>query len=73
MPDLILRPSSLVPGKPWALQLRYHGAVETEYVTIARVTEERAREIVRAGAPCWLFGDPDKRPAGRAALAAEGE
>lgn len=64
MSDLILRPSEIVPGKPWALQIRYHESVgETEYVTIACVTEETAREIIRAGASFWLFGDPDDKPA----------
>lgn len=63
--DLILRPSGLVDGKPWALQLRYSGMAETNYHTIARVSEEVAREIIAAGAPFWLFGDPDEQ---RAAL-----
>lgn len=58
--NLILRPSGLVAGKPWVLQLRYHGPAETQYHTIARVSEEMAREIVAAGAPTWLFGDPDR-------------
>lgn len=62
MPDLILRPSGLIDGKPWALQLRYHeGLGETEYRTIARVSDDVAREIIKAGAPEWLFGDPDER------------
>ena len=61
MPDLILRPSTNVPGKPWALQLRHHGPAETEYHTIARVSDEIAREIIKAGAAFWLFGDPDKK------------
>ena len=68
MADLILRPTALIPGKPWALQLRYHESLgETEYVTIARVSDERAREIVKAGAPFWLFGDPDAKEAPDAA------
>lgn len=61
MADLILRPSGLVDGKPWALQLRYHGMAETNYHTIARVSDEVAREIIAAGTPFWLFGDPDER------------
>jgi hypothetical protein len=41
------------------LQLRNHGPAETEYLTIARVSDELAREIIRAGAAFWLFGDPE--------------
>jgi hypothetical protein len=64
MPDLILRPSGLEGGKPWSLQLRYHESLgETEYDTIADVSDEVAREIIRAGKPFWLFGDPDKKSA----------
>lgn len=63
MPDLILRPSSLIKDKPWALQLRYHEALgETEYVTLASVTEACAREISSAGAAFWLFGEPKETP-----------
>lgn len=63
MVDLVLRPSALVPGKPWAMQLRWHESVgETEYATLARVGEHTAREIIRAGAPFWLFGDPGDAP-----------
>ena len=63
MVDLILRPSGLLPGKPWALQLRYHECCgPTEYHTITRVSDEVAREIIRAGTPFWLFGDPDEQP-----------
>lgn len=58
-PDLILRPSDLVPGRPWALELRYHGPVETEYVTLCRLTDEYAREVAAAvGDEVWLFGKP---------------
>lgn len=61
MVDLVLRPSGLVPKKPWALQLRYHESLgPTEYVTLLCCDESTAREIIRAGAPYWLFGDPDK-------------
>lgn len=63
MPDLILRPSGRAdPAKAWSLQLRYHESYgPAEYFTIARVSEATAREIIRAGAPFWLFGDPDER------------
>lgn len=58
MPDLILRPSGLA-SHPWSLQLRFHESVgETDYHTIARVSDEVARKIVEAGAPYWLFGEP---------------
>lgn len=63
MPDLILRPSGLPAdkGKPWALQLRYHDCCgPTEYSTISYVSDETAREIMRAGEPFWLYGDPDE-------------
>ncbi len=73
MPDLILRPSTLRPDRPWALQLRYHDSYgETEYQTIARVSHGTAREIIKAGTAFWLFGDPDD-PAARAALQKEEE
>ncbi len=64
MPDLILRPAGgpEPSDKKWALQLRYHESLgETEYITIARVTDPAAREIIKAGAAFWLFGDPDAR------------
>lgn len=66
MPDLILRPSGL-PDRPWSLQLRWHGPAETDYCTIARVGEDLARAIVAAGAPFWLFGDPDEKPGSKEA------
>ena len=59
MPDLVLRPSTVLAHKPWALQLRYHGGgAETEYVTIARLSLQRANDIVTAGAATWLCGEP---------------
>lgn len=66
MVDLVLRPSELVEGKPWALQLRWHESLgETEYQTVARVTDETAKEIVRAGKPEFLFSE---RPLAGASL-----
>lgn len=65
MVDLILRPSSLStkPRVRWALQLRYHESCgETEYVTLCRISDSTAEEIVRAGAAYWLFDDPTARP-----------
>lgn len=63
MADLIFRPSTLVEGKPWALQLRYHDCVgPTEYHTITRVSDEMARAIVEAGEPFFLFGEPPETP-----------
>jgi hypothetical protein len=49
MTDLILRPSTLNPAKPWALQLRYHGPVETDYLTLVRVSDEIAPRDRRCG------------------------
>lgn len=69
MVNLILRPTGLPEklNKPWALQLRVHGPAETDYATLCRVSDETAREIIEAGAPYWLFGEPDweKRQAAR--------
>lgn len=54
MVDLVLRPS-VEKGK-WALQLRWHDSLgPIEYLTLARVPEEIAREIIRAGAADWMF------------------
>jgi hypothetical protein len=59
MVDLILRPSTLVEGKAFALQLRWHESLgETEYYTIGRVSEGLAEDIIRAGAPYWMLGEP---------------
>ena len=59
MVDLVLRPSSLVKDRPWALQLRWHESLgETEYRTLVNVTEATAREIIRAGGARWMFGEP---------------
>jgi hypothetical protein len=64
MASLILRPSG-IKERPWSLQLRYHESLgETEYHTLARVSEHTAREIIKAGKAYWLFGepkDPDQR------------
>lgn len=65
MVDLVLRPSSQSknPHLRWALQLRYHESLgETEYVTLCRVSDAAAQEIVRAGQAYWLFEDPTARP-----------
>lgn len=61
MVDLILRPSGLAEklNKPWALQLRDHGPVETDYHSLCHVSDEIAARIIDAGAPYWLFGKPD--------------
>lgn len=58
MPDLILRPARPEAPKPWALQLRFSDMAETNYHTLCYVTEEQARDIIEAGKPYWLFGDP---------------
>lgn len=63
MVDLVLRPSTRDPKRPWALQLRWHESVgEVEYTTLCLASDGLAREIIRAGAPFWLFGDPDDLP-----------
>lgn len=62
MVDLILRPSGLEEkhNKPWSLQLRNHSSVgEYEYLTLACVSDDTARDIIAAGNPRWLFGEPD--------------
>lgn len=62
MVDLVLRPSGLPEsaGKPWSLQLRYHDCCgPADYHTLLRVSDEVAQEIIKAGAPEWLFGEPD--------------
>jgi hypothetical protein len=57
MVDLVLRPSR-TPGK-FYLELRRHGSMgEVEYATIASIDRHTADEIIRAGAPTWLFGEP---------------
>lgn len=59
MPDLILRPSKLKANRPWALQMRWHESLgEVEYCTLALVTDQMAREIIKAGPAYWLFGEP---------------
>ena len=59
MPDLILRPSEAVPGKPWALQLRWHECLgETEYHGLGRLDDGTARAVAAAGPPAWLSGEP---------------
>lgn len=64
MSDLILRSFGLSPpGKPYALQIRKHESLgETEYYTICYVSLEMGKEIVKAGAPYWMFGEPQEKP-----------
>lgn len=79
MVNLVLRPSGITEaqGKPWALQLRWHDLGGTDYQTLCRVSDHTASEIMEAGAPYWLFGEPKwdaravagKREAARALLA----
>lgn len=59
MPDLILRRAN--HGGKVHLELRDHGPAETSYRTIATVSYETALEIAQAGAPYWLFGEPDPK------------
>jgi hypothetical protein len=59
--SLIIRPTT-ISGKPqirWALQLRYHDMAETNYYTIARISDEVASEIIAAGAAYYLFKEPE--------------
>lgn len=62
MVNLIVRPTGLTdPKRAWLLQLRNHSSPgEVEYTTIAWLSADMARTIVDAGAPYWLFGDPDR-------------
>lgn len=60
---LVLRPYTIDAESrvtKWSLQLRRAGMSETEYITFATGNEAWAREVVEAGAPYWLFGDPRK-------------
>lgn len=66
MTDLIVRPSGHPAPKEYSLQLRWHDSCgPTEYATIAYISEDTAREIVGAGKPYWLFGDPLDKEAAR--------
>ena len=66
MPDLILRPRIIhtdgAPVTKYALQLRFYESLgETEYYDIAVISLDVARDIVRSGAPSWLFGEPKEQ------------
>ena len=41
-PELILRPSTRYPSRPWALQLRVAGPAETSYAPIGHVSNNVA-------------------------------
>lgn len=60
MVDLVLIPSEIgkKQGKPYSLCLRYHDLGGTSYPLLTYVTGETAREIIRAGEPYWLYGEP---------------
>lgn len=70
MADLILRRTGLKdPALEFALELRYHGPVETDYWTLRWVSRSTAEEIVNAGACTFLYSnqeraedDPERRP-----------
>lgn len=70
--DLILRPSDLIAGKPWALQLRQHDLSGVDYETLARLAERQAYAVMDAGAAYFLFGDPRDKPEPVAAGEGEG-
>ena len=57
-PELILRPSTRYPSRPWALQLRVAGPVETSYAPIGHVSDNVALILADEGYACFLFGDP---------------
>ena len=58
--ELILRKSSGIKGKPWALQIRDHGPVETDYSHVAYLTNTVVYEMSRcSNRPKFLFGEPD--------------
>lgn len=61
MVSLTLRPSGIYDDvkREYSLQLRYHELGGTEYSTVAYVSQDTAREIIRAGAAYWLLGAPD--------------
>lgn len=63
MTTLILRPSGLPErvNRPWSLQLRDHDLGGTHYETLCRVDDDTAWAIVDAGAPGWLFVQPDRK------------
>ncbi|GAB6842401.1 hypothetical protein HNR00_003609 [Methylorubrum rhodinum] len=66
MANLILAPSGLPEErlKPWALQLRYHDCCgPTEYAHVCFVSEATAREIVKAGAPYFLYSNDREKDA----------
>lgn len=60
-PELILRPSTRYPSRPWALQLRVAGPAETSYAPIGHVSYNVACILVDEGYAHWLFGDPRER------------
>lgn len=61
MTDLIVRPTGMPAPRDYMLQLREAHCGGTDYETIAYISEQTAREIVDAGAPYWLHGDPALR------------
>lgn len=66
MPDLILRRSTSQDDRwAWALQIRDHGPVETDYHTICRIDQETAERIAECGAPFFLYGPPNEETPSR--------
>ena len=57
-PELILRPSTRYPSRPWALQLRVAGPAETSYAPVGHVSDNVARILADEGYASFLFGDP---------------
>jgi hypothetical protein len=58
MADLILTETRLAGDKAVRLSIRQADCGHTEYEHVAYLSLDRAREIVEAGAPYWLHGDP---------------
>lgn len=61
MATLCIKPSGLEEkhDRPWQLVLRTHDLAGTDYEHVAWLTDDKARDVIEAGAPSWLFGKPD--------------
>lgn len=59
--ELVIKPSGFPEskGKPWLLCLRVHDLGGTDYLPLVYVSDAVAKDIIEAGAPSWLYGEPD--------------